>query len=680
MSFQYHSDRQYCAGMPSHNMSPTYARDRVYPELLTRGSVQYIAPTHARDRINPEFFTHGSFDTIPPIHVRDRPYPELLTHGPILNIPTTHVRDRPYLELLTHGPIHNIPPNVRDRPHPELLTHGPIHNIPPTHVRDRPHPELFTHGPVHNIPPTHVRQRPYQELFTHRPHAQPTFTVGNRGQLGHLDHIPSSHFEEQRFIEPYRAHVLTPHTHYRDERLPGSNDHIYPSVPAQVSGRYSKPDITYQASPTCPPLDIQGYSQLNKVENAMQGYSQPMQNKTTTQVYRNETDTATPGYSSPNNIETATHGYSQSNQIETATQGYSQPIQNKTEPQGYIQPKEIETVTHGYSQSNRIATATQGYSQSMQNKTVAQDYCHPNEIKTVASGYSQSNQMTHEVKHPTSKEAKTVKHNLELAEILHSTQIALAKLYLTQSKNEQSSIESESESQIEINEQVLEPDSCDSLLNDCQNEIKSQNTETESNDALLSSCENELKSEITDTKSVQIMNNIEIEQCNQILQHEIKSENLKSNHNSENVLHACPASEINSTIKDIASIQSQLLAAIPDPENVYSPEQIVSAQSCNLISQEPGFSGNDSVTDKFCCDKSNSETLVESVKCDMTYSDSPLYLDRLFSEHAESSIPVKEIGLISRPEFQSRAILKGHAIISRAQPLNRYIISRRRYA
>ena len=98
-----------------------------------------------------------------------------------------------------------------------------------------------------------------------------------------------------------------------------------------------------------------------------------------------------------------------------------------------------------------------------------------------------------------------------------------------------------------------------------------------------------------------------------------------------------------------------------------TPEQIVSAQSCNLISQEPGFSGNDSVTDIFCCDKSNRETLVESVKCDMTYSDSPLYLDRLFSEHAESSIPVKEIGLISRPEFQSRAILKGHTMISMTQ-------------
>ena len=133
--------------------------------------------------------------------------------------------------------------------------------------------------------------------------------------------------------------------------------------------------------------------------------------------------------------------------------------------------------------------------------------------------------------------------------------------------------------------------------------MKSQNSELESNDSLLSSCENELNSEITNTKSDQIINGIESKQCNQIIQLEIKSDNLKSNHNAENAQYACSVSEMNSTIKAIDSIQSQLLAAIPDPESVYSTEQIVSAQSCNLISQEPGFSGNDRVTDKVCCDK-----------------------------------------------------------------------------
>ena len=466
--------------------------------------------------------------------------------------------------------------------------------------------------------------------------------------------------------------------------------------------RYSKPVLTSQASPTCVREDTQGYSQLNKVENTMQGYSlsQPMQNRSATQEYGYSNEAATQGCSQSNKIATATHGYSQpmqnktkpqeysnssqgyshSSETDTVTHGYSQPnqnvsatngyshtIQNKTTPQCYSQRKEIETNTPGYSQSNSIATANEGYSQTMQTKTVTQEYCYPKDIKTVNPGYSQSNQMTHEVGCTASKEAKTVKHNLELAEILYNTQIALAKLYLTQSKDEQSSIESESESQIEIIEQVIEPDSCDSLINDCQNDIKSQNTETESNDSLLSSCENELNSEITDTKSDQIINGIESKQFNQIIQLEIKSDNLKSNHNSENAQYACSVSEMNSTIKDIDSIQSQLIAAIPDPESVYSPEQIVSARSCNLISQESGFSGNDSVTDKFYCDKSDRETLVESVMSDITYSDSPLYLDRLFSEHAESNIPVKEIGLISRPEFQSRAILKGHTMISMTQ-------------
>ena len=178
---------------------------------------------------------------------------------------------------------------------------------------------------------------------------------------------------------------------------------------------------------------------------------------------------------------------------------------------------------------------------------------------------------------------------------------------------------------------------------------------------MLSNCQSVCLPEIIQIDSELTTYDIKSLQCKQIKQHEFKSENLKINHNSENAQHDCSVSEINSTIKDIVLIQSQLLAALPDPES-YSHEQTVSAQSCIMISQEPGFSGNDSVTDKFCCDKSCRETLVESAMCDITYSDSPLYLDRLFSEHAESSIPVKEIGLISRPEFQSRAILKGHTM------------------
>ena len=257
------------------------------------------------------------------------------------------------------------------------------------------------------------------------------------------------------------------------------------------------------------------------------------------------------------------------------------------------------------------------------------------------------------------KEVKIAQHNSEIASILKNTEHALAKLYGAKNKTEQSSIQFESENQINMSDNDSE--NCDLLSSKFESKLKSQINAAESKLSLLSNCKSVCPPEIIQIKSELTTYDNKSFQCKQIKQHEFKSEHLKNNHNAENAQYDCSVSEINSTIRDIVLMQSQLLAAIPDPES-YSHEQIVSAQSCIMISQEPGFSGNDSVTDKFCCDKSDRETLVESAMCDITYSDSPLYLDRLFSEHAESSIPVKETGLISRPEFQSRVILKGHTM------------------
>ena len=61
-------------------------------------------------------------------------------------------------------------------------------------------------------------------------------------------------------------------------------------------------------------------------------------------------------------------------------------------------------------------------------------------------------------------------------------------------------------------------------------------------------------------------------------------------------------------------------------------------------------------------DISEREIIVESVICDITYSNDHLYLDRLFSEQARNLTPVKESGLILKPEIQSRKIQKGHAV------------------
>ena len=61
-------------------------------------------------------------------------------------------------------------------------------------------------------------------------------------------------------------------------------------------------------------------------------------------------------------------------------------------------------------------------------------------------------------------------------------------------------------------------------------------------------------------------------------------------------------------------------------------------------------------------DISEREIIVESVICDITYSSDHLYLDRLFSEQARNCIPVKELGLILKPEIQPRKMQKGHAV------------------
>ena len=320
------------------------------------------------------------------------------------------------------------------------------------------------------------------------------------------------------------------------------------------------------------------------------------------------------------------------------------------------------------------------------------------------------------------KENKAAKLNFQNATVLQNTDNALAKLYSTQSRTELHDSQSESElsnkgqvdepascdsllsdskngskSQIietksddsllsnhesESQSQIIETESDDSLLSNCENESKLQITETKSDDSLLSNCENESKSQTIETESDDsLLSNCEIESKSEIIesesdlsaniiasescirdnkpvQHGVKTEISKSSHILENAQHGCLAAEINSTIIDIDLIQSQLLTEISDPKDVHSHDQIPFAQNCNMI---PEYC-NVCEIDALCSDRSEREIIVESVICDITYSNDHLYLDRLFSEQARNCIPVKESGLISRPEIQPRKIQKGHPV------------------
>ena len=700
----------------------------------------------------------------------------------------------------------------------------PVHNITPAHARDMMHPEMLIHGhvhysPVHNLPPIHIRERVYPEFLPPRPQPQPTLTVGNRGQQGHLDHKPPLNFVEQRSAEPYRTHVITPPISHRDSGFTRSYDHMYPTQPSHRSENNTHAPL-YQASPTLrddphgthahayytpstsnrtdtgiqPPSFNQSVPSCNRVDEY---YAHPLARKyqlefkncyqqltQTFEMYADElkflASGAFPMYPTSvvqcmlkaqfrigllkdstirdfprvldscetieemvqqavcherkrneklfsqlrqlYGIETVTQGYGQPNEIKSETHGCSQPVEIKTETQGYSQPNEIKTVTQGVIQPNKVIQNVQEVETQDNECAYKLKQSASTSIKQLKDLESLSNFLTSEYKskdttvngqlrycpytrtcsakqsrpckmkdcnkvtvnfennehncdmtntseqlhlenlfseQTAKKEVKIAQHNSEIASILKNTEHALAKLYGAKNKTEQSSIQFESENQINMSDNDSED--CDLLSSKCESKLKSQINVAESKLSLLSNCQSVCPPEIIQIKSELTTYDIKSLHCKQIKQHEFKSEHLKNNHNAENAQYDCSVSEINSTIRDIVLMQNQLLAAIPDPES-YSHEQIVSAQSFVMISQEPGFSGNDSVTDNFCCDKSCRETLVESAMCDITYSDSPLYLDRLSSEHAESSIPVKEIGLISRPEFQSRAILKGHTM------------------
>ena len=220
----------------------------------------------------------------------------------------------------------------------------------------------------------------------------------------------------------------------------------------------------------------------------------------------------------------------------------------------------------------------------------------------------------------TEKDDKSVENSLQIANILHKTENVLSELYTSR-----------------------------------DNAKKSQSNEVEISD----------ESQSNETKGYSPLNTVH--NCCQLSlianQIEIHCPEICK---AKNAQYNSLFSDINNTKRDIGSIQSQLLAEISDPEDVHLHYQIPFAQNCNMIPENCKVREIEALRS----DISERGIIVEPVVCDITCSNDHLCLDRLFSEQARNCIPVKESGLILKPEIQSRKIQKGHAVrqmISRTQ-------------
>ena len=233
----------------------------------------------------------------------------------------------------------------------------------------------------------------------------------------------------------------------------------------------------------------------------------------------------------------------------------------------------------------------------------------------------------------TEKDDKSVENNLQIANILHKTEAALSELYTSRDNAKQSQ-----SNEVEISDE--------SQSNETKDGVQGNKPPIEINATRVNQNQeySQLKTVHNCCQLSLIAYQIEIH-CPEI---------CKAKH----AQYKSSFSDKSSTKRDIDFIQSQLLAEISDPEDVHSHDQILFAQNCNMIPENCNVREIEALRS----DISERETIVESVICDITYSNDHLYLDRLFSEQARNCIPVKESGLILKPEIQSRKILEGHAV------------------
>ena len=215
----------------------------------------------------------------------------------------------------------------------------------------------------------------------------------------------------------------------------------------------------------------------------------------------------------------------------------------------------------------------------------------------------------------TEKDDKSVENSLQIPNIQHKTEAALSELYKSRDNAKQSQ-----SNEVEISDE--------SQSNETNDAIQGYRQPIEVNDTYVLETQGYslLKTEHNCCQLSLIANQLEIH-CPEIC----KSKNF---------------------------IQSQLLAEISDHEDVHSHDQIPFAQKCNMIPENCNVREIEALRS----DISEREIIVESVVCDITYSNDHLYLDRLFSEQARNCTPVKESGLILKPEIQPMKIQKGHAV------------------
>ena len=232
----------------------------------------------------------------------------------------------------------------------------------------------------------------------------------------------------------------------------------------------------------------------------------------------------------------------------------------------------------------------------------------------------------------TEKDDKSVENSLQIPNIQNKTEAALSELYKSRDNAKQSQ-----SNEVEI--------SNESQSNETKDAVQGYRQPIEVNDTCVDETQgySQLKTVHYCQLSL-ITNQIEIH-CPEIC----KAANAQNN---------SLFSDINSTKRDIDFIQSQLLAEISDPKDVHSHDQIPFAQNCNMIPENCNFREIEALRS----DISEREIIVESVICDITYSNDHLYLDRLFSEQAGNCTLVKESRVILQPEIQPKKIQKGHAV------------------
>ena len=228
------------------------------------------------------------------------------------------------------------------------------------------------------------------------------------------------------------------------------------------------------------------------------------------QLYGIETETQ--GYSPPNEIKTVTQGFSQPNKVtqnvqEVETQDHECAYKLKQSVSTSInQLKNLESLSNFLtSQHKSKDTVINGqvryclYTRTCsakQNRPCKMKRC--NKVTTNSATINEHNcDMTYTneqlyledlfSEQTANKEVKIAQHNSEIASILKNTEHALAKLYGAKNETEQSSIQFESENQ--INMSVNDSENCDLLSSKCESKLKSQINVAESKLSLLRNCQ-----------------------------------------------------------------------------------------------------------------------------------------------------------------------------------------------